>query len=91
MDKINGDKSDSTDRNRLPNIAVNVAYRAEAAQSSRFGSAEEFGAQKATDGPLLSVPDGLTPDLASCTRTKRQKDPFIYVKLDKVRRKRTRS
>ena len=72
------------DRTKLPNVDVNVAYRSKAEQSSRFGSAEEFGAHKATDGPLLSVPAGLTPDLASCTRTKRQKDPFIVVELDEV-------
>jgi hypothetical protein len=30
------------------------------------------------------VPPGLTPELASCTQTQRQKDPFIYVKLEKA-------
>jgi hypothetical protein len=38
----------------IPSVAANVAFRAEAEQSSTFVSAEVWGAWKATDGPIVS-------------------------------------
>ncbi|XP_074653277.1 uncharacterized protein LOC141907512 [Tubulanus polymorphus] len=71
----------------LPVLPVNVAWRARVKQSStQFDEEVEFGGWKATDGSLAPIPFQANPDslIASFTRTKLQKDPWLLVELDDI-------
>ncbi|XP_064632489.1 uncharacterized protein LOC135490860 [Lineus longissimus] len=72
-------------KNRRPKFRSNVLWRYKAKQSSTSNGDEAmWGAWKAVDGSYASMMQTETkanPRLASCTKTKKQKDPWIRVQV----------
>jgi len=67
---------------RIPSVPTNIAFRAEAEQSSTYISNTIWGAWKATDGPMVSPTWEEGAHLASCTQTMQEDNPWIKIKIE---------
>jgi len=67
---------------KIPSVPTNIAFRAEAQQSSTFISEAIWGAWKATDGPVISPTWDEGAHLASCTQTMQEDNPWLKIRID---------